>query len=96
MTQVGLAEQPGTVVARLVFPQKKRRHLHRAIHDYLALRTDWPEKVSGYIAEFLYYYKAVRVKTATDRKTFALCRSFERVWAMNCNGPALWTKSKRR
>ncbi len=96
VTRVGLAEQPGTVVARLVFPQEKRRHLHRAIHDYLARRMDWPEEVSGYIAEFLYYYKAVGVKTATDRKTFALCRSFERVWAMHRDGPVPWAKPKRR
>ena len=96
MTQVGLAEQPESVVARLVFPQKKRRHLHRVIHDYLAQRTDWPEQVSGYIAEFLYYYRNVAVKTATDRKTFALCRGFERVWAMNRERPVPWERSRRR
>ncbi len=95
VTQVGLAEQSGTAVARLVFPQKKRRHLHRVIHDYLAQRTDWPEQVSGYIAEFLYYYKVVGAKTATDRKTFALCRWFEKVWAMNRDGPVPWAKSEK-
>lgn len=65
---------------RLVYSQRKRRRLHGIIHSYLALEMDWPEKVSGYAAEFLYYYKQVEVKTATDRKTFALCRLFLAEW----------------
>jgi len=64
----------------LVFSQRKRRRLHRIIHSYLTLEMDWPEKVSGYAAEFLYYYKQVAVKTATDHKTFALCRQFLAEW----------------
>ncbi len=64
----------------LVFPQRKRRKLHGIIHSYLAFGMDWPEKVSGYAAEFLYYYKNVDVRTKTDKKTFALCRQFQAEW----------------
>lgn len=82
ITQIGLArdnpQEPDRT--RLVFSQKKRRKLHGIIHSYLTSGMDWPEKVSGYVAEFLYYYKNVAFKTATDKKTFALCRRFEEEW----------------
>jgi hypothetical protein len=41
---------------------------------------DHPERVSGYVAEFLHYYKTIHEPTATDEKTFALCKRFEEVW----------------
>jgi hypothetical protein len=86
ITKVGLAlTEDGGV--RLVFPQKKRRRLHQAIQKYLCQESDWPEKVSGLIAEFLYYYKNVLVKTASDRKTLALCKRFEAEWAKYREGP---------
>jgi hypothetical protein len=88
VTKVGLEQQSGQKVARIVFPQKKRRKLHGIIGSYLAQQMDWPEKVSGFVAEFLYYYKRVPRKTATDLKTFALCRAFEEEWAKYRNGPA--------
>ncbi len=75
----------------LVFPQKKRRKLHGLIHSYLTFEMDWPEKVSGYVAEFLHYYKHVGTKTATDKKTFALCRQFQAEWQRH-GGP----KPRRR
>ena len=81
ITKVGLEKQEGTTVARLVFPQRKRRRLHNAIHEYLNMQRDWPEYVSGLIGEFLYYYKQVPEKTASDKKTFALCKAFETEWA---------------
>jgi len=81
VTKVGLEQQSGQNVARIVFPQKKRRKLHGIIKSYLAEQMDWPEKVSGFVAEFLYYYKTVPEKTATDHKTFALCKAFEAEWA---------------
>lgn len=71
---------PPTCSARLVFPQRKRRQLHGLIGSYLSQQMDWPEKVSGFVAQFLYYYKNVEVPTATDRKTFQLCRKFEEEW----------------
>ncbi len=67
--------------ATLVFPQKKRRRLHGMIGGYLAWQMDWPKKVSGLVAEFIYYYKNVEEPTATDRKTFALCKKFETAWS---------------
>ena len=81
VTRVGLEQQQPEHLARVVFPQKKRRRLHGAIKSYLVGQTDWPEIVSGLIAEFLYYFKTVKKKTATDRKTFALCQAFEAEWA---------------
>lgn len=75
----------------LVFPQKKRRKLHGLIHSYLTFGMDWPEKVSGYVAEFLHYYKRTSLRTATDKKTFALCRQFQREWQLH-GGP----KPRRR
>lgn len=66
--------------ATIVFPQKKRRKLHKLINDYLSMRMDWPEQVSGYIAEFLHYYKNVDVPTKSDLKTFAFCKRFEVEW----------------
>ena len=88
ITKVGLEKQHEQDSARIVFPQKKRCRLHGAIMSYLALQMDWPEKVSGLVAEFLYYYKNVAVKTATDQKTFQLCKDFEAEWARYRNGPA--------
>ena len=87
VTKVGLEQQEEQDVARIVFPQKKRRRLHGAIMSYLALQMDWPEKVSGLVAEFLYYYKKVPEKTASDKKTFRLCKDFEAEWARYRNGP---------
>lgn len=94
VTKVGLAAQPDAPVARLVFPQKKRRRLRNAILNYLTHQMDWPEHVSGLVAEFLYYYKNVPEKTSTDRKTFALCRAFESEWAKWRKGPVPWEKKK--
>lgn len=88
VTKVGLEQQPEQDNARIVFPQKKRRKLHGIIKSYLTMQMDWPEKVSGFVAEFLYYYKKVPQKTATDRKTFQLCKAFEAEWARYRNGPA--------
>ncbi len=45
------------------------------------MQMDWPEKVSGLISEFMYYYKNVEQPTATDRKTFELCKEFENEWS---------------
>jgi len=79
-TSANMQQESGAAHPHLVFPQKKRRKLHGIIHSYLSGEMDWPEKVSGYVAEFLYYWKNVSVKTATDRKTFALCRAFKAEW----------------
>ena len=73
--------------AILVFPQKKRRRLHGIIKSYLvtgkngtfALWNDEPEVIRGIIAEFIHYYKNVETPTATDMKTFALCKEFQEV-----------------
>lgn len=81
VTKVGLSYEPSRDGARLVFPQKRRRKLHGMIQSYLVRQSDWPEKVSGYVAEFLHYYKKVLVKTRTDVKTFGLCKQFEKEWA---------------
>ncbi len=85
VTKVGLHERPYVDVrqqsAKMTFPQKKRRKLHGMIKSYVEGHKDWPEKVSGFIAEFLYYFKKAGVPTKSDRKTFALCREFEREWA---------------
>ena len=85
VTKIGL-QDPSTTenqsqTATFVFPKKKRRLLHGIIGSYLTMQMDWPEKVSGFIAEFLYYFKNVKEPTATDRKTFALCKKFEEEWA---------------
>lgn len=82
VTKIGLrGEGPkDTGSAILVFSKKKRRRLHGIIGSYLKMQMDWPEKVSGLIAEFLHYYKNVRKPTKTDQKTFALCKKFEAVW----------------
>lgn len=82
ITKWGL-ERPGwdsEEPARLVYPQRKRRKLHGLINNYLHLGDVEPERVSGYIAEFIHYYKQARPPTATDQKTFALCQEFQRVW----------------
>jgi len=81
VTKMGLRNDPGKGTAILVFSQKKRRRLHGMIGSYLVGRTDWPQKVKGFISEFIYYYKNVVVPTATDRKTFGLCKKFEAEWA---------------
>ena len=88
VTKVGLEQQPGSDIARLVFPQKKRRRLHGAIQSYLVGQKEEPKIVSGLVGEFLYYYKTVQEKTATDWKTFALCKAFEAEWAKYRDGPA--------
>lgn len=70
-------------VLRITYPQRKRRLLHGIIHSYLTQRMDWPEKVSGYVAEFLYYYKQAErsgTLTATDHKTMELCLQFKTEW----------------
>lgn len=79
VTKIGL-EQSISERSRFVYPQKKRRRLHGLIHQYLTEAMDEPEKVSGYIAEFLHYWKQVPVKTASDQKTFALCQEFRAEW----------------
>lgn len=81
VTKIGLRFNDDSP-AILVYPQWKRRKLHGIIGSYLAGPDvfDWPEKVSGYVAEFLYYYKTTPTKTASDAKTFALCKEFEREW----------------
>jgi hypothetical protein len=94
ITKVGLEQQVEQNVARIVFPQKKRRRLRNEIVKYLTQQTDWPEHVSGLIAEFLYYYKNVSQKTATDRKTFALCKAFEAEWERYRKGPVPWARKK--
>ena len=85
VTKIGLRDSTAatedTLEAILVFSQKKRRCLHGMIGSYLSGQMDWPEKVSGFIAEFLYYYKNVGTPTCTDQKTFALCKKFEAEWA---------------
>lgn len=81
ITKVGLREPADGGKVTLVHPQKKRRKLHEIVRSYLLRQMDWPEKVSGYIPEFLYYYKNVGEPTATDHKTFALCKKFETEWA---------------
>lgn len=87
ITKVGLESRPEHTTARLVFPQRKRRRLRNAIMDYLTWQTDWPEKVSGLVAEFLYHYKSVKRRTASDHKTFALCQAFEAEWSKYRKGP---------
>lgn len=95
VTKVGLEMVDGSPVARLVYPQEKRRKLHAMIRTYLTEHKDWPEVVSGYIAEFLYYFKNVAVKTATDWKTFALCKDFEEEWKKYGHKKGLWKKLKK-
>jgi len=82
VTKIGLEESSATE-ARVVFPQKKRRKLHGMLKSYLAtpFQMDEPEKLSGYVSEFIYYYKTVPEHTLTDAKTFALCKRFEKLWA---------------
>ncbi|MHB8660803.1 MAG: reverse transcriptase domain-containing protein [Minisyncoccota bacterium] len=85
VTKIGLRDS-STVegqsrTATLVFPQNKRRRLHGMIGSYLVFQMDWPEKVSGLVAEFIYYYKNVEKPTATDHRTFALCKKFETDWS---------------
>lgn len=85
VTKVGLRNSLPTErqssIAKIVFPKKKRRRLHGIIGSYLHQQMDWPEKVSGYVAEFVYYFKTVDEPTASDKKTFALCKEFETEWA---------------
>lgn len=64
----------------VVFPKRKRSKLHGIIGSYLKKQMDWPEKVSGYVAEFLHYFKNVKNPTASDMKTFTLCKEFEKEW----------------
>lgn len=84
VTKIGLHEPLDSAgewePATFVFPQKKRRRLHGIIGSYLKMQMDWPEKVSGFIAEFLHYFKNVKEQTATDRKTLTLCKKFEAEW----------------
>lgn len=80
VTKTGLRDS-SELQAKLVFPKKKRRKLHKLIFDYIDERMDWPEKVSGYVAEFLYYFKSVEEPTSTDLKTFEFCKRFEAEWA---------------
>ncbi len=80
-TILSKSESEDEVEAKLVFSQAKRRKLHGMIGSYLHMQNDSPEKVSGYIAGFLHYYKNVKVHTATDEKTFSLCKDFENAWA---------------
>lgn len=94
ITKVGVSQPSEDSPKKIVFPQRKRRRLRNEIIKYLNQQTDWPEKVSGLIAEFLYYYKNVSKKTATDHKTFALCRAFEIEWAKWRSGPVPLRKNR--
>jgi hypothetical protein len=82
VTKIGLEEKSSATEARIVFPQKKRRKLHGMLKSYLAtpFQMDEPEKISGHVSEFIYYYKNVPEHTLTDAKTFALCKKFEELW----------------
>ena len=64
----------------LTFPKKKRSRLRGIIRNYLAKqwRNDIPEVITGLIAEFMYYWKNVRRKTASDRRLMQLCKKFEK------------------
>lgn len=95
VTKVGLMRKTEDGPTRLVFSQQKRRKLHGLIHSYLTGQMDWPERVSGYVAEFLYYYHKVDIKTATDRKTFALCQRFKAEWE-RYGGPKYEKKKKKK
>jgi hypothetical protein len=80
VTKVGLrSAEDGKAV--LVFPQKKRRRLHGIIGSYLTepFQRDDPETIRGLVAEFIHHYKHVGRPTESDKKTFALCKEFERV-----------------
>jgi hypothetical protein len=99
ITKLGLEdplEGSASIDGRLVYSQKKRRKLHRLIDDYLMERTDWPEKVSGYAAEFLHYYKTIDEPTATDEKTFALCKQFEEEWRTYDHRLPAWERETDR
>lgn len=85
ITKVGFVREEQEQKPRLVFSKRKRRKLHGLIYNYLHLGMVTPEKVSGYIAEFLYYWKHVGKPTATDQKTFKLCKEFQAAWA-RCGG----------
>lgn len=80
ITKIGFVREEEEQKPRLVFSQRKRRRLHGLIHNYLHLGMVMPGKVSGYIAEFLYYWKNVGQPTASDRKTFRLCKEFQATW----------------
>ena len=90
VTKIGLLR--GNEKAVLVFPRKKRKKLHAIIWSYLHRQMDWPERVSGYVGEFLHYLKNVE-PTATDMKTFALCKAFEAEWAKYKKE---WNKPQRK
>lgn len=95
VTKVGLMQKSVDGPTRIVFSQQKRRKLHGLIHSYLTGEMDWPERVSGYVAEFLYYYRKVDMKTATDRKTFTLCQQFKAEWELY-GGPRYEKKKKKK
>lgn len=83
VTKWGVERQSDGTSIRITYPQRKRRLLHGIIHSYLARNMDWPEKVSGYVAEFLHYYKQAErtgALTATDHKTMELCQQFKAEW----------------
>ena len=82
----GVRHEQGANV--LVFPQATRRKLHGIIKSYLEGPHifDHPEVVSGYVAGFIAYWKAVKVKTKTDQKTMTLCKLFEVEWAKHRQG----------
>ncbi len=93
VTKIGL-EESESERSRFVYLQKKRRRLHGLIHQYLTEGMDEPEKVSGYIAEFLHYWKQVPTKTASDQKTFALCQMFQSEWS-RYGGPRYRPRRRR-
>ena len=80
-------------VGILTFSQKKRRCINGILQSFLkpvpqkegastkvmGYQNDSPEIVSGMIAEFLYYFKNVEKPTESNKKTFALCKEFERI-----------------
>lgn len=111
VTKWGIERQTENGLVRITYPQRKRRRLHGIIHSYLHYAKtgfDWPEKVSGYVAEFLHYYKTAAragMLTATDHKTMELCQQFKAEWDTH-GGPKYhlsrqykqkqWLKSHRR
>lgn len=80
VTGVGLTSSQGSHLLRITFSQKSRRKLHGMIGSYLKGQFDNPEFISGHVAQFIYYFNQVE-PTATDLKTFRLCKEFEADWA---------------
>jgi hypothetical protein len=87
ITKVGIREVfPNLRQGVITFPKNKRKKLHGMIMSYLkghdnretARRQEqrFDCVVSGYVAEFLHYFKQCGNPTKQDKKTFALCKAF--------------------